>query len=76
MSETTNTPAITSAAVEPGEDHGQIVEAQECELLLHQRMNRDHREDQQEHENPLEVAEEEDLGALQGTRLSHEIPRA
>ncbi len=65
-----------SAAVEAGEHHRQIVEAQEGELLVHEGVNRRHREHQKQYEDPLEVAEEEQLGALQGTRLSHEIPRA
>src|SRR5437773_70392 len=65
-----------TAAVETGENHRQIVKAQERKLLLHEGVDGGHREHQQQHENPLEMAEEEELGALQETRLGHERPRA
>ena len=53
------------AAVKAGEDHRQIVEAQERELLLYEGVDRHHGEHEEQYENPLEMAEEEELGALQ-----------
>src|SRR5882762_1148875 len=57
-------------AEESRENDGQIIEAEERELLVDQVVDAEQRGDEQENEDPLEVLEEELLGALQRTRLS------
>src|SRR5439155_536420 len=59
------------SAVESGEDHGQVVEAQERELVFDEGVDAQHRGDEDQNEDPLEVAEEEQLGALHRPRLGH-----
>ena len=49
----------TPAAIEAGEDHRQIVKAQERKLLVHEGVNRYQAEHEHEHEDLLEVAEHE-----------------
>src|SRR5205823_2087408 len=51
----------TPAAIEAGEDHRQIVKAQERKLLLHEGVNRYQAEHEHEHEDLLEMAEHEQL---------------
>src|SRR5439155_5810407 len=61
----------TPAAIEAGEDHRQIVKAQERKLLVHEGVNRYQAEYEHEHEDLLEVAEYEQLGALHRAGTGH-----
>src|SRR6266850_614430 len=58
-------------AEESRQDDGEIIEAQECELLVDQVIDAKQRCDEQDDEDALEVPEEELLRALYRTRLNH-----
>ena len=64
------------AAVESRENDREIVEAQEGELLVDDRVDEDHRADEQQHEYALEMAIQEQLGPLHQGAMDHARPRS